>query len=392
MKSFNSAVEYMRTNDISAWLLWDFRTSNPIMWEVLEISVPTTRRCALLIDQSGRTRILAHRVDRELFAGLPCDINTYTSWVELELWLSTNLKGGTKVAMEYSALAAIPTMSWVDAGTFELVQRCGVVVVSSADLYQLTSAIWSTEALASHLRACKVVDEIKDGAFQYIAERHRNAQAVNEYDVQQFILNEFEKNGLETEDVPVVAVNSHSGDPHYEPSLGSHAPIIRGDWVLIDLWARTPGVQNVFADITWVGYVGSDVPKRFVQVFEAVRAARDGVVAKLEEHFANGRPLHGWELDAVARLSLSTSGFGKGIVHRTGHSIGPGKALHALGVNLDDLETHDTRRILPGVGFSVEPGIYLPEFGVRLEINVYVEMDNRPRVTTRSQTEIVRVQ
>lgn len=299
--------------------------------------------------------------------------------------LAEMLQGMRKIAMEYIPEAAIPVMSIVDAGTIELIRSLGVEVVTSADLYQIFGATWSPSAYESHIHAARHVDEIKDAAFRYIANQIREKGISDEYEIQEFIIDQFMERGLETEDRPIVAVNQNSASPHYEPSCDIHSAICQGDWVLIDLWARVPGEQNVFADITWVGFVGTSIPKDHLHAFEAVRNARDAVINEVKRAWSESRKLQGWQLDEVAHKVLREAGYNQNILHRTGHSIGPGKALHALGVNLDNFETRDTRSVLPGVGFSVEPGVYLNGFGVRSEINMFVDPFKGPIVTTKIQ-------
>ncbi len=385
----NLAQSEMQSHSIEAWLLYDFRGSNPVMWQVLGNRKSTTRRSFLVIPKEGDAYIIAHTVDKEQFADFDFPIKFYTTWSELHQHLEEVVQTYNRIAMEYSPKAAIPTLSWVDVGTFELLESFGAEIVSSADLYQVALASWSSKAFDSHIKVNEDVANIKDLAFDYIRRKAISKTGLTEYDVQNLILDEFKKRKLETEDNPIVAVNENSGDPHYEPSSELHSPIKLGDWVLIDLWARHPGDQNVFGDITWVAYVGKDVPPKYQQVFDIVRAARDAVVKRLTQAWQKGDNLKGWELDVIAREHISKAGYGKDFVHRTGHSIGPGSTLHALGVNIDNFETKDIRTILPKVGFSVEPGIYLKEFGVRLEINVYIDPSRGPIVTTPIQNEII---
>jgi len=291
--------------------------------------------------------------------------------------------------MEYSPGGTVPGLSWVDAGTIDLVRGLGLEVVSAGNVFQVAAAAWDDRALRSHLSAAKTVESIKDEAFAFITATVD--RGVTEYDVQELIMTRFTAENLETEDRPVVAVNAHSGDPHYEPTRSAHSQIARGDWVLIDLWARAPGDANIFSDITWVGYVGEEPPPKHLEVFSVVKAARDAVVNRLRTAWDQNEPIQGYQLDRVARDLVSKQGYGPKFIHRTGHSIGPGQNLHALGVNLDDFETRDTRLIVPGIGFSVEPGIYLDEFGVRLEVNVFVDPKNGPTVTSSIQDSILRL-
>lgn len=245
--------------------------------------------------------------------------------------------------------------------------------------------------MESHLRACTQVAAIKDAAFEYIRRAVREGRPLTEYDVQEAMVQDFLRRGLELEGRPIVGVNANSGNPHYEPTAEVHLPIRRGDWVLLDLWGRFAGDEGVFADITWVGFVGAEVPAKHTAVFEIVCLARDAVVERLQAAWKQGETLQGWQLDQVARQSIKAAGYEPYFVHRTGHSLGPGPSAHGLGVNLDDLETHDTRLVAPGVGFSVEPGIYLDEFGVRSEINVFMHPEKGPLVTTPTQRQIVRL-
>lgn len=389
MPNLENAQTYMREQAIDGWLLYDFRESNPVFWYLLGRQQQTSRRNYLFVPARGQARLLAHGLDKLLFDGVSVPIDLYTSWQEMQAWLRQALDACNRVAMEYSPGGAIPMHSWVDAGTVELVRGLGVEVVSSANLFQVAAAAWSPEAVASHRRACREVAASKDAAFAFITQRLRAGEAVDEYEAQQFLRDQFAQRGLITDHGPIVAVNAHSGDPHYEPSADEHAPIRPGDWVLIDLWAKFPGDQDVFSDITWVGYAGEAAPARHQRVFDVVAGARDAVVEGLQQAWRDGATIQGWQADMMARRHIEDAGYGDYFFHRTGHSMGPGASVHALGVNLDNLETHDTREILPGVGFSVEPGIYLPEFGVRSEIDVYVDPNDGPVVTTPVQREVI---
>jgi Xaa-Pro aminopeptidase len=264
-----------------------------------------------------------------------------------------------------------------------------VTPVSSAALFQETLAVWTPDGFASHQRA---VDRVYDAlriALGQVRDSIESDLPVNEYQIQQVIMQNFAKWGLESEDEAIVAVNANSGDPHYEPSKDLWSPIRRDDWLLIDLWAREPGEENIFADVTWVACVGSEPRAEHQRAFAAVTEARDAVVDALDVAWRSGDfGYEGWQLDDVARDVLVRHGYSESVKHRTGHSIGPGRFLHALGVNLDNFETHDTRPVRPGVGFSVEPGVYLPGFGMRSEINVYVDPVSGPLVTTPAQRSI----
>lgn len=391
MLDLNLTQAFMRDHHLDAWLVYDFRNSNPVLWQLLGLQRPSTRRAFLLIPAQGAPRLLAHAIEQGCFEGAGVALEPYTSWQQLHTWLQQALAGYKQVAMEYSPGGTLPITSWVDGGTLDLVRSFGVEVVSSADVFQASLAIWSSAALASHLDACRQVAEVKETAFAHLARCLRDGHPCSEYDLQQFMLADFARRGLEADHGPIVAFNAHSGNPHYEPQAAGSSLIAPGDWVLLDLWARHPGTEHVFGDITWVACAGPHATAEQQQVFDMVKQARDLVVEHLQRCWTQGTPVQGWQADQVARDAIAQAGYGAQILHRTGHSLGPGRAVHGLGANLDDLESHDTRLLLPGTGFSVEPGIYLPHFGVRLEINVYVDPEKGPQVTTPSQEEIIRL-
>lgn len=389
MLDLTMAQSYMKDHSIDAWLVYDFRHHNPVMAQIIGEIPLVTRRMFLVIPADKPPFILAHRIDESQFSADSFPVACYTTWEEFQASLKDILKTYGRVAMEYSPGGTLPTSSWVDAGTIDLVRSLGVEVVSAANVFQLSAATWSSSAVESHRLACHLLAGIKDQSFEWVHHAIQNGAAITEYDVQEFILQRFVDNNLETEGRPVVAVNENSADPHYVPDADRHSPIQSGDWLLVDIWARIPGDENVYSDITWVAYIGHSVPSKNAEVFTAVKNARDLVINRLKDAWAQGDKLHGYELDRIARQSIADSGYGPYFNHRTGHSIGPGEFVHALGVNLDDFETHDTREILPGIGFSVEPGIYISEFGVRSEVNVYIDPDEGPTVTTPIQREII---
>lgn len=380
---------YMEAQRIDGWLIYDFRGSNPLLAQLLPGKRGLTRRALLWIPARGEARLATHSIDAHYFEGVGIPRDVYLSWRDLNGWLQAALAGMTRVAMEYAPGGALPVVSIVDGGTLELVRAFGAEVVSSANLVQIAVATWSREARAAHEAAGVRVNEIKDAAFQLIRARVRAGQKLTELDVQQHIMSLFESNGLETPEPPIVAVNEHSGNPHFEVSTSAPAAIRAGDWVLIDLWARKPGDENVFSDITWVGYVGEDPTPRHREVFAVVRGARDAAVERARAAFRRQERVQGWQLDDAARKVIIDAGFERYIRHRTGHSLSPGPKVHGLGVNIDNLETHDTRELLPGLGFTVEPGVYLPEFGVRSEINVFVDPSEGPVLTSAAQEEII---
>jgi Xaa-Pro aminopeptidase len=391
MLSLHTAQQFMRENGIDAWLLCDYRGNNQLLWQALGVARNPTRRAFLIVPRSGEPLLLTHIVDQFFFHDVILPKRIYKGWVEMREILRAALGDASKLALEYSAEGGVPTVSWVDAGTVELLRSWGHEIVSSADLFQVAAAAWDDFAIDSHKRACGLVAGVKDAAFDRVRSVIHAGRTISEYELQQFILAEFARLGLETEGQPIVQANGNSGTVHYEPTAETSAAIGFGDWLLIDIWARFPGERNVYSDIAWGAYAGREIPPMLQRVFDIVRAARDAALAAIRESWERGDALQGWQVDDVARDIIVAAGFGDRFHHRTGHSMGPGRRLHALGVNLDNLETHDTRQILPRTGFSIEPGIYLPDFGVRLEINVFIDPISGPSVTTPIQDQIVRL-
>ncbi len=290
--------------------------------------------------------------------------------------------------MQYSPNCTIPYVSLVDAGTVELVRGIGVEVLSSANLIQIFEAKWTSAQLDSHLEAGRRVDRVRREAFQSIADAHRAQRRVTEWDVNRFVRKAFADDGLTTDHGPIVAVNANMSDPHYEPQAGRHSEIRAGDAVLIDMWAKLDTASSVYYDITWTGYCGAEIPSAIANVFDIVRTARDRAVERVKSAVARHSLIRGFEVDDAARGYIDEKGFGDSFVHRTGHSIG--EEVHGTGANMDNLETHDERAVIAGTCFSIEPGVYLPGFGIRSEVDVYVGED-AARVTGEIQTEMVRI-
>ena len=364
----------LREQELDGWLLYDFRGSNPIARSVIgfDDSQIGTRRWFYLIPAEGEPVGLLHVIEPHAVKGAPGRVELYRSWRELEGKLREHLGGRRRVAMEYSPGAAIPYVSRVDAGTVEMVKAAGVEVVSSADLVQFFESRWTAEQKALHDRAAQGCLAAKDAGFALIKERLAQGRRVTESEVQALISQRFTEQGLVSDHPCIVAVNDHASDPHFETGPGPQdREIKKGDLVLIDFWAKVAGdPRAVYFDATWMGYAGPSVPERMREVWEAVKGARDAAVAFVQQAVGAGRAIHGWEVDDVSRGHIEARGFGPYFLHRTGHSIG--YLVHGNGVNIDNLETRDQRRIIPGVCFSIEPGVYLPEFGVRSEIDMFV--------------------
>jgi Xaa-Pro aminopeptidase len=318
-------------------------------------------------------------------------MEVYGGWRQMGIILGQRLEGYKKIAAEYSPGGTLPMISWVDAGTIELIKSLGVQIASSADLFQAVAAVWSEDQFKSHLEACEKVAEIKDDAFKLIRNTVASGGRLSEYDVKRYILERFEKAGMVNFDGPVVAVNENSGNPHYEPTPENNKIIGRNNVVLIDMWARADIEAGIFCDITWVGFTGKEIPQKYREIFGNVKLARDKVILRLKQAWKDKERLFGWQLDDIARERISAAGYGDNFIHRTGHSLGGGDHPHGLGANLDNFETYDTREIIPGTGFTVEPGIYLQEFGARSEINIYMDPVLGPTVTTPMQNEILKL-
>lgn len=372
---------------LDGWLLYDFHGSNPIARRIAGLSGAaklTTRRWYYLVPASGEPRALVHRIERDTLAHLPGERRIYSGRAELEAGLTELLRGLRRVAMEYSPACAIPYLARVDAGTVERVRALGVEVVSSGDLVQRFEAAWDPAALAAHRAASEHLHAIKDRAFELI--RGRAAAPPSEYEVQQKMVEWFRAAGLVTDCPPVVAAQESSGNPHYLPTAADHRPIRPGQIVLLDLWGKLDRPGAVYADITWVGFTGPAAPDEAAAVFGAARDARDAAIALVSDRVRAGRPIRGWEVDRAARDVIGAAGYGDRFVHRTGHSLG--EEVHGNGAHMDDYETHDDRRLVAGSGFTIEPGIYLDDFGVRTEVNVHVG-SVEAAVTGPLQTEIV---
>ncbi len=383
----NAVQSALREAKLDAWLFYDHHHRDPIAYRILKIAPKMcTRRWYYLIPAEGEPSRLVHRIESGNLDGLPGAKLVYSSWSEQRAQLQKILAGKKAVAMQYSPLNDIPQVGLVDAGTIELVRSLGAEVASSADLIQLFESRWSPQALATHLEAGKSVHAILRAAFDLIRGAVRAGKAIGEHDVQQEIARLFEVHALQTDEPSIVAVNQNSADPHYSPTRATSRPIGAGDFVLLDVWGKLKQPGAVYFDITWTGFVGEEVPERYAQVFDAVREARDAAVDLVRRAMREGRPLRGYQVDDAARGVITRHGYGDYFIHRTGHSIG--EDIHGTGANMDDFETRDDRRILPATCFSVEPGIYLPEFGVRSEVDVYVE-ERDARVTGDLQNAII---
>lgn len=394
MKAKIEAIqELLRESRIDGWLFYDLWKRNEFAQRILEFPshLLNTRRFFYLIPARSEPRKLVHNIEQWNLDHLPGSKTIFLSWQSLEDGLKKTLSGMKSVAMEYSPNNSIPNISKVDAGTVELVRKQGVQVVSSADIAQYFESRWSEEQYRDNLEVARALRAIVDQTFAFMKERIRSGKRITEYDVQQFMLQRFAENNMGTEFPPNCSVNANSGNPHYEPTEEVHSELREGDFVLIDLWARKNKPRSVYSDITWVGFLGSSVPEKYTKVFSIVAGARDAGVDFLTKSLADGKAVRGCDVDDVVRAYIAERKYGEYFVHRTGHSIG--EDLHGTGANIDNLETHDERKIIPQISFSIEPGIYFPgDFGIRSEIDVYISKENRVIVTGEPrQKEVVAI-
>jgi len=363
------------------WLFYDFHRRNPIAYRALGLpdDLIVTRRWYYYVPQQGEPAGLVSALEPHNLDALPGKKLVYRTWEEGRDFLALLLPTGGTVAMEYSPLNAIPYVSLVDAGTVDLIRSLGISVVSSADLVQVAVCLWTEQHWSDHREASRRLIEIKDRAFAEVARRMRSRISTSDFEIQQFMADCYHEAGLITDDPPIVATNERCSNPHYLPTL-EHQTVMRdGDVLLIDFWAKLDKPGSVYADHTWMAFIGDIVPPRLAQVFLAVATARDRAIEFVSQSFAQRRAIHGWQVDNVARESIKNAGFGDYFIHRTGHNID--KDVHGEGANMDNYESHDERRVLERTCFSIEPGIYLPEFGVRSEVDVFVAAPDQIDVT-----------
>ncbi len=377
----------IRNQKLDGWLFFDHHLRDPLAYRVLGLNVAKgpSRRWYYMIPAQGEPAGMEHRIERGQLGALPGERIPYSSWSEQIAGVRRLTAGMKRVAMQYSPMCAVPYVSNVDGGTVELVRSLGVEVVSSAELIQVFEARWTPEALESHLEAGRRVDQARRDAFALIHERTRNGAPLREVEVKDLVRDRFAKAGLVTDSGPIVGVNANASNPHYEPTEEVTSPIRRGDWVLLDMWAKLDQPGAVYYDITWTAFCGDTPTGEMRRVFEVVTGARDAGIKRVMDAIAAGHPLRGFEVDDAVRGFIDSRGYGSFFTHRTGHSIG--QEVHGNGANMDNFETHDDRRVIPWSCFSIEPGVYLAEFGVRSEIDMFVG-EHEARVTGEIQREM----
>jgi Xaa-Pro dipeptidase len=378
----------LREEGLDGWLFFDHHRRDPLAYRVLKFTPHSilSRRWYYFVPAEGEPRGLVHKIEAQTLSELPGKMSGYAGWNEMVDGIRALVGPSKRIAMQYSPNCAVPYVAMVDAGTIELIRGLGVEIATSANLVQYFEARWSKEQLEGHLEAGRRVDRVRREAFERIGAALRASQQVTEWDIQQFIANRFREEGLFADHGPDVAANANASNPHYEPQLHSSSTIKQGDVVLIDMWAKLDQADAVYYDITWMGFCGQQPPSAMERVFNVVKEARDRAIRCAEDAVASKRELRGYEVDDAARNFIRDQGFAEYFFHRTGHSIGTD--VHGTGANMDNLETHDERKVIPGTCFSVEPGIYLPEFGVRSEVNVFID-EVSARVTGEKQETIV---
>lgn len=395
--SFQNKIELiqqkLREYKLDGWLLYNFRNTNIFATKILEMPTDklSSRRYFYLIPARGTPQMLVHSIEQYDLDHLPGEKTIYNQWKTLHDGLKKLLSGKKTICMEYSPNNDIPYLSKVDAGTVEFIRTFGVNVVSSGNIVQYFEARWSEEQYKDAQNTANILLRIIDKAFNFIGERLKSGKKVTEYDVQQFIMNEFELHHLTTYSPANCSVNANGANPHYDPTPAIHQEIKKGDYILIDWWAKNKKPGSVYADFTWVGYAGKDIPPKYQEVFDVVKGARDSAVEFLKKEFAAGKSVRGCDVDDISRNYIEKKGYGKYFVHRTGHNIG--EEVHGNGTHIDNFETMDVREIIPETCFSIEPGVYLPgEFGVRLEIDVYISKNKEVILLgDKIQNEIVKI-
>ncbi len=368
-----SLQEALLQDKLDGWLFYSFRGSDPIAENILRLDHAkfTTRRWFYFVPAKGTPQKIVHAIETGTLDSLPGNKQIYLPWQQLHEHLRNVLSGVRKIAMQYSPMNAIPYISRVDAGTVELVRSFGIEVVSSADLVQTFEAVWSDEQLETHLYAAKHMREIVDVTAAEVGRRVRGNVPVTELDIQDFILKEFDRRDLTAGHPPIVAINAHSADPHYAPNADDNLPMRKGDFLLVDMWSKRRLPHAVYDDITWTFFIGGAVPEEYQKIFNVVREGRDAAIKAAQQRYPAGEVLYGWQIDDVARQSITKAGYGQYFIHRTGHSIH--EEVHGNGANIDNLETQDSRRLMARTCFSIEPGVYLKgTFGVRSEVDMYL--------------------
>ena len=380
----------LREMNADGWLLCDFRQSNIFAYRILDIpeTEMKSRKFYYFIPAHGEPKKLSHRIEFAALDHLPGEKTLYSTWSELQQGIQSLLRNVKNVAMEYSPNNNIPYVSKVDAGTIEFIRSFGVEVLSSANLVAAFEARWTQAQLEENLRYGKIFRTMVDEIFGHIGERIRSKQSITEFQVQEFIKKRFDAEGMFTDHGPNCSINANSANPHYNPTAEGSEEIKQGDLVLVDFWAKKNHAAGTYVDITWMAFVGNDIPEKYVKGFDVICGARDAAISFVEKAFKEKRSIAGFEIDDVSRSYITERGYGEYFVHRTGHSIGT--EVHGNGANIDNYETKDERIILPMTSFSIEPGIYLPgDYGMRTEVDIVIDADSNVIVTTEPRQKVL---
>ncbi len=390
MALIEAIQEALRAEGLDGWLFFDHHRRDPLAYRVLQFepAQSVSRRWYYLVPAHGEPRKLVHKIEPRVLDPLSGLTTYYSGWRDQQIHLPALLAGCRRVAMQYSPNCAVPYVSNVDAGTVELVRGFDVEVATSANLIQIFEAVWTDAQYDSHKQAGILVDQIRRAAFERVSDALRSGSRVTEYEIQQFICDTFKSKGLTYDHAPIVAVNGNASNPHYDPDREHSSEIRHGDLLLIDMWAKLDQPRAVYYDITWTGYCGPDPTAEMLNVFAAVTGARNAAVAFVKSSVEAGTPFAGFQVDDACRDFLRGRGLDAHFFHRTGHSIG--EEVHGNGANMDNYETHDERLVIPGTCFSVEPGVYLPAFGIRSEVNVY-RKESAAEVTGEMQSDLLRL-
>lgn len=390
---FDDIQQALKTAGLDGWLFYDFHNRDAIAARILKIDTKrfTSRRWFYFIPAEGTPQKLVHSIETYKLAHLPGDQHVYLPWEQQHEMLKNMLGSAKKVAMQYSPMNAIPYVSIVDGGTIDLIRSFGIEVMSSADLVSRFESHLSMEDFESHKEAGYLMQKIKDDTFLEIAKRIKAGEKPKEFEIQEFMHDLMRQNGLVWPDGPVVAVNEHAADPHFEPTPDNSHEMKEGDLVLLDLWAKKAAPGSIFYDITWMGFIGTEVPAKIEEIFQIAAKARDAGHAFVAERYATGTDVFGWEVDDATRKVIDDAGYGKYFIHRTGHNIA--EEVHGNGAHIDNLETKDLRRIIPGTCFSIEPGIYIPDekIGFRTEIDVFVTDEGKVEVIGDIQKHVIAI-
>lgn len=376
---------------LDGWLIYNFKGMNDIADRLLNLpdNMVSSRRYFYFIPSEGDPRKLVHRIEEKNLDTLPGDKAVYLSWQSLSEGLKSLLDGFQKIAMEFSPDNSIPYVAKVDAGTVDAVRKLGKEVHSSANIIQQFDAVLSDDQIESHLKAAKLVRQCMYMAFDEVRTRLNKVGEMSEFKIQKFLRKRLREHNLTADHGPLVAVNENAGNPHYHPNEADCSIVREGDLLLIDMIGKLDMPGSIYADITWMGYAGDELPVEFSDAFKVASYARDTAVTFLRDRFVKNKPVRGYEVDDVARKVLWDADYGEKFIHRTGHSIG--EDVHWNGANIDNLETHDDRLIIPRTCFSIEPGIYTETFGIRTELNIMIMPDSEVRITGGDpQKEIIR--